>query len=473
MRREAAEQSLHEFVRQAWSIVEPDREFRDNWHVRAICEHLEATARGEINKLLINVPPGCMKSLLTCVFWPCWVWATRPETRWLFASYSSVLSVRDSLKRRAIIESRWFRNNWGRRCKMAGDQNRKTRFENTARGWMMATQVQGAGTGEHPDFAVCDDPHSAQQADSDVQRQAAIDWWDGTISTRGISRGVRQVIIMQRLHKKDLSSHVLSQSGWTHICLPMEYEPGRMPPTPLGWTDTRTEPGELLWPALFHRDSVEQLKLVLGRRAAGQLQQRPTDASGFLFKLDQFKIVPAAPAFESGDKVGLYWDKAGTQDGGDWTAGVVLMIKPNGQIFVMDVTRGQWGIDQRNQVLELKSRLAASRWPKLRIWIEQEPGSGGKESAEFTIKQLAGLRVEAHRKSGSKLDCWEPWASQVNAGNVHLVEASWNDAFIQEHVDAPHGEHDDQIDAAAGCFSRLVAHKQRNLAAWLAAGAFS
>jgi len=311
------------------------------------------------------------------------------------------------------------------------------------------------------------------QADSDAERQAALNWWDGTISTRGASRGVRQIIIMQRLHKKDLSAHVMSRPGWVHICLPLEWEPDRMPPTPLGWQDPRKTPGELLWPELFRPEVLTDLKLALGRRATGQLQQRPTDAEGSLFKWGNFKLVAAAPAFEEGDKVALYWDKAGTQDGGDFTAGVVLMLKAGGIVYVLDVTRGQWGIDSRNQTIELKSRMCASRYPKLRIWVEQEPGSGGKESAEFTIKQLKGLRVEADKKSGSKLDCWEPWATYVNSGNVCLVEANWNEQFIAEHCDAPVGEHDDVLDAAAGAFLKLTQHKQFDLAAWLNAGALS
>ncbi|NOX56205.1 MAG: terminase, partial [Planctomycetes bacterium] len=181
---DACESSLHAFVRHAWPIVEPRMAFLDNWHIRAICEHLEYATRTPHYKLLINVPPGCMKSLLVAVFWPCWVWgpAGWPESRWLFASYSADLSTRDSLRCREILESDWYRRNWGHRVRLAGDANLKTYFANTAGGWRMATSVGGRGTGEHPDFRVWDDPHKVTEAESDVERENVLRWRDGTLA---------------------------------------------------------------------------------------------------------------------------------------------------------------------------------------------------------------------------------------------------------------------------------------------------
>jgi predicted phage terminase large subunit-like protein len=277
--QELARRHLHDFVRQAWPIVEPDVDFVDNWHIEGLCAHLEAVVRGEISNLLINVPPGCCKSLLTSVFLPAWTWIEQPSARWLFASYGQELSTRDSLRCRSIVTSPWYRDRWGDRFTLMPDQNCKTRYDTDHRGWRIATSVGGRATGEHPDFIIVDDPHNAKQAESAVQRQAALNWWDGTISTRGRARGVRRVVIMQRLHERDLSGHLLESGEWQHICLPMEFEPDRMRPTTLnGWTDRRTEVGELLWPALFDRASVASLTRELGSaRAAGQLQQRPPE----------------------------------------------------------------------------------------------------------------------------------------------------------------------------------------------------
>lgn len=153
--RELAKRSLAEYIRQAWHIVEPGNQFIDGWHLHAISEHLEAATRGEIRNLIINIPPRHMKSLICCVFWFTWVWASKPETRWLFSSYGENLSIRDSLKCRRIISHPWYQRNFGDVFKLTGDQNQKTRFENDKTGYRLATGVGGLATGDGGDFIVC------------------------------------------------------------------------------------------------------------------------------------------------------------------------------------------------------------------------------------------------------------------------------------------------------------------------------
>lgn len=275
------EESLYHFAKSAWHIVEPVTTFGENWHIEVICQHLEAAVRGDIKNLLINIPPGCMKSLLTSVFLPAWVWgpANWPEARFMFVSYFSSLSVRDSIKCRNIITSPWYQERWGEVFKLVGDQNAKTKYENNHRGWRLSTSVGGAGTGEHPDLIILDDPHNVQQSESEVERQSAIEWIDGTLTTRGQIRAVRKICAMQRLHHEDAAGHFLAQDTWEHLKIPMEYEPDNAnPETSLGWKDPRTEAGELLWPGMFTRERVDEMRLSMGEsRAAGQFQQRPPE----------------------------------------------------------------------------------------------------------------------------------------------------------------------------------------------------
>src|SRR5215471_9525053 len=108
-RRRQARRSLHEFVRQGWSQVE-SVPFVDNWHVGAVCEHLQAVTEGQIKLLVINIPPGLGKSLLTCVFWPAWEWTLDPEVRWLFASYDQRLSTRDAVRCRTLLGNSWYKS---------------------------------------------------------------------------------------------------------------------------------------------------------------------------------------------------------------------------------------------------------------------------------------------------------------------------------------------------------------------------
>ena len=682
-----AEDSFHEFVRQAWAIVEPDVEYRDNWHIGALCDHLSAVNDGKIKQLLINVPPGAMKSLLVCVFWPAWVWAKSPAKRFLFASYSDGLTMRDSVRCRNILSSDWYQSNWP--IKFKDDQNTKGLFENSQGGWRLSTSVGGKGTGLHPDFvciphgvrvlssagwlpigqivdqrmpvriaswnhernciewkpilayekhvgrpcitirtsggrtiectrnhpiyvpgrgyipaeevtvgtelysvregvlskeesegkilregvlqsvesaqyggvpcvqeeiqagsktccearredlllkevlcnndsrkwasslsgrgkahmrhlwerlsgshlyaregkravllsalsgqgngkacgkqevpalwetfrryvvrhkkalfphlckqgacgedrrkgkrevcpwerhrglqhrvspvaaedmgvgrvALCvvredgqaayaphqlrqerrqtgesddllqllprhtarpsaaegrvegdyvteitgaptpdhvynlnvdgnhnyfangilthncaDDPNNAREAESEADRQNVIDWWDGTISTRGVSRGVSQIVVQQRLHTMDLTGHLMGKGTWDHICLPMRYEADRMKTTSLGFQDPRNRDGDLLWPALFTGDIVERLEKTMGiHHVAGQLQQRPAPRGGGMFKREWFDVLGYEPQFV---RMVRFFDKAGC-----FVAGTMIRT-PDGQ----------------------------------------------------------------------------------------------------------------------------------------------
>jgi hypothetical protein len=270
---------------QAWHVLEPSNPFIDGLHVRAICDHLQAVTEGRIQHLIINVPPGHAKSLLTAVFWPAWVWISHPEVRWLFSSYKEPLATRDSVRCRRLIESPWYQERWGERFQLADDQNEKARFENTQTGYRVVVP-KGSGTGERGDYVVVDDPHSVDQAESDVERQSAIEWWNGSMSTRlnDLTTG-HKVVIQQRLHEADLTGDLLEKGGYELLCLPAEFDVERRCTTSIGWTDPRQECGELLWPARLTREVLEHQKATLGSyRYAGQYQQRPSPAEGGIFK---------------------------------------------------------------------------------------------------------------------------------------------------------------------------------------------
>jgi hypothetical protein len=211
-------------VVQAWHVLEPDASFVHGIHVQAICDHLQAVTEGRIRNLIINVPPGHAKSLLTAVFWPAWVWIDHAESRWLFSSYREPLATRDSVRCRRLIESDWYRERWGDRYQLTEDQNQKQRFENNRTGYRVVVPMS-SGTGERGDYVVVDDPHSVDQAESDAERRAAVEWWNGSMSTRlnDFSTG-HKVVIQQRLHESDLTGDLLVKGGYELLCLPAEFE---------------------------------------------------------------------------------------------------------------------------------------------------------------------------------------------------------------------------------------------------------
>lgn len=457
------EKSLYWFSRCAWEIVEPAIPFVDNWHIRdGIADHLQAVTEGLFDKLLINVPPGSMKSLLCSVFWPCWVWTTQPETRWMLASYSKGRVAEDSGRRRNVIQSEWYQGQWP--TDFAQDKNQVLRFQNLDRGWMFATQV-GGGLGEHPDYIVLDDPNDTEETDSKTKMTKAWEWQTGTLASRGIARNVKRAVIQQRTDELDFSGHILGEvneedrdDDYVHICLPAEYEENRMVDTPTGWNDPRTEPGDLLWPELFGPEKIAELKKMGVYRAAGQLQQSPAPKEGGMFKREYFRIVDEPPDPEQRRHVVRYWDLAASQDQGDYTAGVLIswgFCKSLNRwvYFVEDIERGQWLPGTRNDTILSTAKMDGA---DVFVWGPQDPGAGGKEAA-ITFAMLLDGFIVATEPPINKVRHADPLAAAFEAGNVVVVKGEWNEPFIRELVVFPRGSNDDQVDGASGAYAKCSA----------------
>jgi predicted phage terminase large subunit-like protein len=456
IKTERARRHLHEFVQQAWPHVDPDP-FVDGLHLRAICEHLEAVSRGEIRNLVINIPPRHSKSTIVSVMWPAWEWIDRPERRWLCSSYAQNLSVRDSVKCRRLLLSPWYQERWGANFRLMGDQNAKIRFDNDAGGYRIATSVGGIGTGEGGDLVLVDDPHNVMEAESDLQRQEVLDWWDATMSTRGNNpKTVARVIIAQRVHEADLCGHVLGKGGYEHLCLPAEYEPAHpyRRVTALGFSDPRRVEGELLCPERFGPEEIARIKADLTPlRAAGQLQQRPAPREGAIFKLEWFRSVPERPVQAQQVRA---WDLAAT-DGAknDYTCGVRMSRTREGLFVIEDVVLGRWTPAERDRVI---LNTAQKDGPGCAIWIEQEPGSGGIAQVDALLLQLAGYPARGHRSTGDKVTRADPLAAQLEAGNVRLyADLPHRDLYEAQMVTFPAGAHDDAVDASSLAFNQLAA----------------
>ncbi len=452
--RELACRSLADFVRLAWRQLEPENPYVHGWHIDVVCEHLEAVTDGDIKRLLINVPPGTMKSLLVNVFWPAWEWGPceLPAMRYMAASHTQELSIRDNVKMRRLVESTWYQQRWP--TMLAIDQNAKIKFENQKTGFRQACAIASM-TGNRGDRVILDDPHSVEAAISDSLRETALRVFTETVPTRLNSPEHSAIIVvMQRLHEEDISGYILSNDlGYEHVMLPMEYEPDRCCVTSLGRIDRRTGEGELLFPERFPRAVVDRDKTALGSLAtAGQLQQRPAPRSGGFFEWDKLTVVDSVPELKAKIR---YWDKAGTQGGGCFTAGVLVGLpkdENDPKTYVIDVVRGQWAAPQRERMMKA---TAETDGKKVSIWIEQEPGSGGKESASATIGNLRGYQCRAECPTGDKEVRAEPYSIQVEAGHVCLLQGGWNSVFIDEHKTFPRGKYKDQIDAVAGAFNKL------------------
>ncbi len=210
--REKAERTLPSFIEQAWRVIEPGIDYVDNWHIHLIGEYMEAINTGQIQRLIINIPPRHMKSIEVTVCYPVWTWIKHPEKRFIKVSYSDSLSRKHNIIARDIINSPWYQENWGGVFKLKNDVNRQDEFKNNHQGFMLSTSTGGALTGEGGDVIIIDDPQNPLMANSETEREASVNFFKNTLQTRlNNPRTGAFIIIMQRLHEKDLTGHIFER----------------------------------------------------------------------------------------------------------------------------------------------------------------------------------------------------------------------------------------------------------------------
>lgn len=485
--------SLARFVRKAWPIVEPGIDICWNWHLDAICQHLEAVTRAitnarvpadqrwegpEIRRLLINVPPGHMKSLLVSVFWPAWMWTRWPWLRYVFSSYALPLALRDSVRTRDIIESDWYRDTFRPKWTMKPDQNAKGSFINTAQGKRDSVSVGSGATGFRGDLVVVDDPLNAVDARSEIALEEATWWWDKAMSSRlnDMRYGAR-VVIMQRLHEDDLSAHCLRKTGpgaYSHLCLPSEFEPDRRSViAATGWADPRTEPGELLFPIMFNKQVLDEARQDMGSDAyAGQHQQRPAPAEGGFYKRrwfryyrrvrlkeDQYCYLLTDPAtgqtrrvLESDCWTLIVADtamKSGTLND-YWCAGVWHVEKistmQGHQVGTTMILRDLWRERCDFPAGETALKSLAQRYRPDFMGVED------KASGTIVIQRFraSGLPIRGIRADADKVTRAATSQVWVEGAKVWLpLDSPWLGDFQDELLTFPNGRNDDQVDMLA------------------------
>jgi predicted phage terminase large subunit-like protein len=417
------------------------RGYEASWHHRRIARALERVAREPDARLIITMPPRHGKTELASVRFAPWLLANRPAAHVIAATYAQDFADELGRKARGVMTSNVYRALFPH-ARLSDDNRAVSRWQTVSGGSYYAVGVGGALTGRGADVLLIDDPHKNRaEAESKIVRDAVWDWFRSTAYTR-LEKGGSVVIIMTRWHEDDLVGRCIeSGEPWEVLSLPAITEAD----------ESERKKGDALWPDKYPVEALERIRTTVGEREWTALyQQRPAPLEGALFKPDRLTLIDAEPA---GVRWVRAWDFGATAGGGDWTVGTKLGVR-DGRPIVADVVRFQGAPEDVERTLV----ATASRDGRgVTVNIPQDPGQAGKAQVQYFARLLGGYTVKASPETGDKVLRAEPFAAQVNVGNVSLVKGSWNAALIDEMRSFPNGRHDDQIDALSRAYGNFFA----------------
>jgi predicted phage terminase large subunit-like protein len=457
-----SEDSLYQYLKSCWKYI-CSGEFKDGWYIEAVCDHVQACLENQLpgNSLIVSIPPRHLKSSICSVAAPTWLWgpANKPQVEFLSFSHNQKLSTRDALKSRRLIESTWYQDRWGDRFELQGDQNAKTKYENNHMGVRSSSSVGAGITGEGYDVLTVDDPIDAKLASSDAKIEEVIEWWSQAITSRGNDpKTARRIVIMQRVHQKDLVGYIEETEieDWTVLKIPMEYNQ-HIWTTPLyWWQDKRTQEGEILSPDRFDRKQLNIFKKKLGQYGySAQYQQDPIPNEGGVIRDNWFRYWEHPQPYEM---IWSSWDLA--QDDGkanDYTVGTVW-AKKGCDRFLLDMFRGQWDINEQAKQIVYANR----RYPAIRVNLIENKANGHAVHKllrdPVQIQKIHGYAVpgitmcDPKKMGGDKSARLKLCSTEFSAGSVlfpNPVSMPWVEQVKKELCGFPKYRTDDICDSVS------------------------
>lgn len=426
---------LSSFIQRSFRTVNPGTRYLHNWHIDLIAEYLTACEKGEITRLIINMPPRYLKSLSISVAWPAWLLGHDPARRIIAASYAQGLSLKHSLDARRVITAPWYREIFPE-LQLAADQNEKAKFMTTQQGFRFATSVGGTITGEGGNYLIVDDPHNPTHIYSQSARHAAIDWFDHTFASRldDKKRGVFAVV-MQRLHADDLTGHLLEKGTWEQLLIPAKAE--REVHHSFNHLNIIRPPGDLLHPEREGEKELSQIAADLGSIAyQAQYQQQPVVQEDGIIHRDWLRYYGALPE----GCIIQSWDtaiKAGQQHDRSVCA---TWLQAEGNHYLVDVTA------LRLEYPALKRQIIAlAKQHNPEAILIEDKASG--QSLLQDLRKETDLKLIAIMPTQDKLTRLAQVSVMVESGRVLLPKkAPWLEEFLSELLGFPAAAHDDMVD---------------------------
>ncbi len=439
------------FVRKVFTTLNPATVYRPNWHIDALCYHLEQVRLGKTSRLITTMPPRSLKSICVSIAFPAFVLGHNPTLNIICASYAQSLSVKMQNDFRLILSSDWYRRIFPKTI-VSSQKNSENEVLLTARGGRLATSVAGPLTGRGADFLIVDDPLSASDLPSDAARNAVNDWFGPVALSRlNDPKTGAAIVVAQRLHEDDLVGYLLRNDpeNWTHLNLPAIADTETIIQTGPNTVFTR-KAGSVLNPA---RDTLEyfgKLRRTIGEhRFEALYQQRPTPPGGTLFKRNSLRYFDQLPALEAGDRIFQSWDTASkTENHHDFSVGTTWHIK-GGEYCLIDVYRG------RPEFTELK-RIAfdfATRYKADGVLVE-DTGIGTSLINELKGMGVSAIGVMPKQSKTIRAEAVTPIFESFRV--KFLRDAPWLNVLEFELLAFPGGRHDDQVDSVTQMLSYQI-----------------
>jgi predicted phage terminase large subunit-like protein len=437
------------YTRQAFKVLEPEKQYEHNWHIDVISQHLEAVYKQEIKNLNINIPPRTIKSVLVNIVFPTWVWLNNPSYKFISASYSDFLSVKFNMKRREIIKSKFFQDLRPLKIKEDADQQRF--LENEFNGFFLSTSVGGAATGLGADILLTDDILNVADGYSETKRDFANEWYASTFFNRLQDKKTgRRINVMQRVHENDLSGFIKKTYDFEHLVIPMQKELDQVQ-TSLNWTDPRKE-GEFLHPIRYaENEKLEEIKGLGAYGWSGQMQQRPSPISGGIIKKEWIKFVSSKQIPNGANVLSIDATFKNSKES-DYVAMSVLR-KVGANFYLIDAIRGKWDLPET-----LKRILVFyGKHNPTKVLIEDK--ANGPAIISILKSKISGIK--AINPKDSKEARVHAVAYLFECGNVFInEEIEIKDDIIHEFVNFPKADHDDLVDTITQGLSEMSQHNE-------------
>jgi len=436
---------LSTFVARCFYDLNPQTALAMNWHLEVIAAKLAAVWNGEIRRLIINLPPRSLKSLMSSIAFPAWCLGHDPSAQILCVSYAQDLADKLARDCRSIMMSPWYQRIFPTR--LAPHRQAVQEFLTTRQGYRLATSNGGVLTGRGADIILIDDPLKPEEALSDAQRQAANDWFSHTLYSRlNDKREGAIVIIMQRLHEDDLVGHVLEQEPWEVVRFPAIAEADEVHEIETIWgprTYIRRQ-GEALHPEREPLDTLDRIRRTIGEyNFAGQYQQSPAPLGGGLVKREWFTCYDEKDLPERFDRIVQSWDTANkVTELSDFSVCTTWGIKGK-NVYLLYVLRERLKYpDLKRAVREQQSLFNAT------VVLIEDKASGTQLIQELNVD---GCRsVTSYKPECDKIMRLHAQTAMIENGFVYVPEgASWLAGYLHEMSVFPNGKHDDQVDSTA------------------------